>query len=681
MNFDIAIIGGGPAGYTAAERAGANGLRAVLFEKKAIGGVCLNEGCIPTKTLLYSAKILDSIKSASKYGISAESPSFDLTKIMSRKEKTVKMLTGGVKMTVNSYGVTIVEKEAFIEGEENGLIRIICDGERYEVKYLLVCTGSDTVIPPIPGLSEVSYWTSKEALEIKELPETLVVIGGGVIGMEFASFFNSMGVKVHVVEMMPEILGVMDKETSSMLRMEYAKRGVTFYLNTKVIEVKPDGVVIEKDGKASTIKTEKILLSVGRKANITNVGLDKLNIELHRNGVKVDEYLQTSHPGVYACGDITGYSLLAHTAIREAEVAINHILGVEDRMNYNSVPGVVYTNPEVAGVGKTEEELTKQGIPYRVTKLPMAYSGRFVAENEQVNGICKLILDEADHIIGCHMLGNPASELIVIAGIAIQKAIRLRNFRRMYFPILRLERFIMRCFHNTFTDIYFHLAAEEYLLKQETDSVFMLWQDTPSVVMGKHQSVQLEVNREWAEEQQIQIARRFSGGGAVYHDLGNVNLTFIETVSRLPDFSLYLHRILDFLKLIGLPAKGDERLGIYLDGLKISGSAQCVHKNRVLYHCTLLYDTNLAALNKVLNPERDIETGVALPVYAVPSVRSEVTNISRYLPMETVDHFKAILFEYFSQKGCADTFSEKELEAIHKLRTEKYICEDWIFSR
>ena len=168
----------------------------------------------------------------------------------------------------------------------------------------------------------------------------------------------------------------------------------------------------------------------------------------------------------------------------------------------------------------------------------------------------------------------------------------------------------MRCFHNTFTDIYFHLAAEEYLLKQETDSVFMLWQDTPSVVMGKHQSVQLEVNREWAEEQQFQIARRFSGGGAVYHDLGNVNLTFIETVSRLPDFSLYLHRILDFLKQIGLPAKGDERLGIYLDGLKISGSAQCVHKNRVLYHCTLLYDTNLTALNKVLNPERNIETVV-----------------------------------------------------------------------
>ena len=434
MNFDIAIIGGGPAGYTAAERAGANGLKTVLFEKKAIGGVCLNEGCIPTKTLLYSAKILDSVKAASKYGVSAESPSFDLSKIMSRKDKTVKMLTGGVKMTVISYGVTIVEKEAFIEGEKDGQIHISCGGETYFVKYLLVCTGSDTVIPPIPGLSETAYWTSKEALEVKQLPKTLVIIGGGVIGMEFASFFNSMGVKVHVVEMMAEILGVMDKETSGMLRSEYTKRGVTFYLNTKVVEVNPHGVVIEKDGKTSTIEAEQLLLSVGRKANLSGVGLDQLNIELLRNGVKVDEHLLTSHPRVYACGDITGYSLLAHTAIREAEVAINHILGVEDRMNYECVPGVVYTNPEVAGVGKTEEELIKQGIPYRVSKLPMAYSGRFVAENEQGNGLCKLIQDEKGKIIGCHMLGNPVSELIVIAGIAIQKGYTVEEFQKTVFP-------------------------------------------------------------------------------------------------------------------------------------------------------------------------------------------------------------------------------------------------------
>ena len=434
MNFDIAIIGGGPAGYTAAERAGANGLRAVLFEKKAIGGVCLNEGCIPTKTLLYSAKILDSIKSASKYGISAESPSFDLTKIMSRKEKTVKMLTGGVKMTVNSYGVTIVEKEAFIEGEENGLIRIICDGERYEVKYLLVCTGSDTVIPPIPGLSEVSYWTSKEALEIKELPETLVIIGGGVIGMEFASFFNSMGVKVYVVEMMPEILGAMDKEASAMLRSEYAKKGVEFHLNTKVTEVNPKEVIVEKDGKTNAIPADKILVSVGRRAITKNLGLESLSIETDRRGVRVNEYMQTSHPHVYAAGDITGFSQLAHTAYREGEVAVNHILGNEERMDYRAIPAVVYTNPEVAGVGKTEEELKASGEYYNLVKIPMTYSGRFVAENETGNGLCKLLTNVNGQIIGCHLVGNPASEIIGIAGIAVEHGYTGDEFKKTVFP-------------------------------------------------------------------------------------------------------------------------------------------------------------------------------------------------------------------------------------------------------
>lgn len=435
MKYDIAIIGGGPAGYTAAERAAANGLQTVLFEKKAIGGVCLNEGCIPTKTLLYSAKLWDNMKSASKYGISVpDGSAFDMQKMIDRKDKIVKKLTGGVQMTVNSYGAVIVPHEAVITGEADGRFRVSASGETYEVTYLLVCTGSDTVIPPIKGLSGVDYWTSKEALESTVLPSSLVIIGGGVIGMEFASFFNSVGVQVHVVEMMPEVLGAMDKETSSMLRAEYQKRGVKFHLNTKVVEVSPEGVTIEKDGKTSLIETEKILVSVGRKANLLQVGLDKLNIELLRNGVKVDEHMQTSHPHVYACGDITGYSMLAHTAIRESEVAINHILEVEDRMNYDCVPGVVYTNPEVAGVGKTEEELKASGISYHVQKLPMAYSGRFVAENEQGNGLCKLILDDDDRIIGCHMLGNPASELIVLAGIAVQHGYTVEEFQKTVFP-------------------------------------------------------------------------------------------------------------------------------------------------------------------------------------------------------------------------------------------------------
>lgn len=314
------------------------------------------------------------------------------------------------------------------------MFRIVAGGETYEATYLLVCTGSDTVIPPIPGLSDTDYWTSKEALESKELPRSLVIIGGGVIGMEFASFFNSMGVKVSVVEMMPEILGAMDKETAGMLRSEYLKRGVNFYLGAKVTAVSHEGVTVEKDGKASLIEAGKILVSVGRKANLGQAGLDKLNVELLRNGVKVDEHMQTSHPRVYACGDITGRSMLAHTAIRESEVAVNHILGVEDAMNYDCIPGVVYTNPEVAGVGKTEEELKALGTGYHIQKLPMAYSGRFVAENELGNGLCKLVLDDGDRIIGCHLLGNPASEIIVAAGIAVQHGYTVEEFQKSVFP-------------------------------------------------------------------------------------------------------------------------------------------------------------------------------------------------------------------------------------------------------
>lgn len=435
MIYDIAIIGGGPAGYTAAERAAAGGLKTVIFEKKAIGGVCLNEGCIPTKTLLYSAKLLDNAKGAAKYGISVpDGITFDMEKMISRKDKVVKKLTGGVKMTVKSYGAELVEKEAVITGENNGLIQISADGESYEVTYLMICTGSDSVIPPIKGLSDIDYWTSKEALESTVLPKSLAVIGGGVIGMEFASFFNSMGVKVNVIEMMPEILGAMDKETSAMLRSDYQKRGINFYMDSKVTEAGDRGVTIEKDGKQSVIEADRILVSVGRKANLDQAGLEKLNIELLRNGVKVDEHMLTSHPRVYACGDITGRSMLAHTAIRESEVAVNHILGVEDRMDYDCVPGVVYTNPELAGVGKTEEELAMAGISYHVQKLPMAYSGRFVAENETGSGLCKLILDNDDRVIGCHLLGNPASEIIVVAGMAVRHRFTVEEFQKTVFP-------------------------------------------------------------------------------------------------------------------------------------------------------------------------------------------------------------------------------------------------------
>jgi len=435
MNFDIGIIGGGPAGYNAAEKAAENGLKTILFEKNVLGGVCLNEGCIPTKTLLYSAKLLDNAKSASKYGIKIDqAPTFDLEKIINRKDKVVKQMTAGVKMKLDHAGVTVIQGAATLSGEEDGIIRILSGGEVYQTTYVLLCTGSETVIPPIKGLSELDYWTSKEALEAKTLPKSLAIIGGGVIGMEFASFFNSMGVKVSVIEMMPEILGAMDKETSKMLRTLYAKKGIEFHLETKVTEVNASQVIVEKNGKSSAIDTEKILLSVGRRPISAGLGLETLNVEMDRSAVKVNEFMQTSHPQVYASGDITGFSMLAHTAYREGEVAINRISGIEDSMSYRAIPGVVYTNPEIAGIGETEDALKAKGTRYRVLKLPMAYSGRFVAENEQGSGLCKLILDEFDRIIGCHLLGNPASEIIVVAGVAIESGFTVEEFQKIVFP-------------------------------------------------------------------------------------------------------------------------------------------------------------------------------------------------------------------------------------------------------
>lgn len=435
LYYDLAIIGGGPAGYNAAEKAAAEGLKTILFEKKALGGVCLNEGCIPTKALLYSAKIYDSFKTANKYGVLPNAnPGFDLTNMIDRKDKTVKRLTSGVGMKLSAHGVTVINGAAFVDGEKDTLFNVRSGDTTYFARFLMLCTGSDTVIPPIKGLSETPFWTSKEALEARELPQRLTIIGGGVIGMEFASFYNSLGVQVTVVELLPEILGSMDKEIAKMLRTDYTKKGVTFLLKTKVVEISSSAVVVERNGKTESLPTDKVLLSVGRRPVLEGFGLEGLNLALDNKRLTVNAFLQTSHPRVYAIGDITGFSMLAHTAIREGEVAVNHIVGKKDVMRYDTVPSVVYTNPEVASVGLTEEEANAQGLSVRVVKLPMAYSGRFVAENEGGNGLFKLLVDEHDKVLGCHMLGNPASELIVTIGLAIERNLTLEDIKRVVFP-------------------------------------------------------------------------------------------------------------------------------------------------------------------------------------------------------------------------------------------------------
>lgn len=435
MKYQVIIIGGGPAGYTAAEAAGKAGLSVLLFEKQNLGGVCLNEGCIPTKTLLYSAKTYDGAKHASKYAVTVSEASFDLSKIIARKSKVVRKLVLGVKSKLMSNNVTIINGEATILDKN----KICCGEEIYECDNLILCTGSETFIPPISGIDTVNYWTHREALDNKELPASLAIVGGGVIGMEFASFFNSLGVKVTVIEMMDEILGGMDKELSALLRADYAKRGITFLLSTKVVSLaqSEEGVLVsyENADGAGNVTAEKLLMSVGRRPVTKGFGLENLNLQrTERGSILVNGQMESSLPGVYVCGDLTGFSLLAHTAVREAEVAVHAILGKTDTMSYRAIPGVVYTNPEIAGVGQTEESLIAKGIAYRAVKLPMAYSGRFVAENEGVNGVCKVLLGNDDTILGAHVLGNPASEIITLAGMAIEMKLKAAEWKKIVFP-------------------------------------------------------------------------------------------------------------------------------------------------------------------------------------------------------------------------------------------------------
>jgi dihydrolipoamide dehydrogenase len=433
--YDLAIIGGGPAGYVAAERAGAKGMSVILFDKRALGGVCLNEGCIPTKTLLNSAKVLEYAHEAGKYGITVENVGIDFKKIMLRKDKVVRKLVAGVGAKMKHAKVEVIMAAVVIREKRGEVITIDADNQQYQATRLLICTGSEAAVPPIPGLDTSLVMTNREILQMKECPKSLVIIGGGVIGSEFADFYNAMGTKVTVIEMLPEILTGVDEEIAAFVRKEFEKKGVTYHLKAKVTRLNGKEVMFEKDGQQQSITGDEVLLSVGRKANVGGLGLENIGVEFTPRGIKIDEHCRTNIPNVYAAGDITGFSLLAHTASREAEVAVNHMLGRKDVMRYDAIPGVVYTHPEIAGVGITETVAKEKGIEVEVQKLPMAYAGRFVAENEGKDGFCKVIVGKKyREILGIHMVGGACSEMIYGACSIIESQLRVQDVEEIVFP-------------------------------------------------------------------------------------------------------------------------------------------------------------------------------------------------------------------------------------------------------
>ena len=439
MKYFLAIIGGGPAGYTAAEKASKAGKDVVLFEQNAVGGTCLNVGCIPTKSLLYGAKQYYNATHAQKYGVTAENVAFDFAAMQKRKTIVVRKLVAGIKQRLNNEHCTLVSGAAAVVSRTDELVTVSCNGETYEAENLLICTGSTNFVPPIPGIKENEYvWDSTDALAATELPKSIIIVGGGVIGMEFATLYHELGVPVTVIEAMPTILPNLDQDIVNVLLEKYKKAGINILTSTKVESIEGGKVNVKSQisNDQLQISAERILVSVGRRANLQ--GLEALNdLELNRGAIIVDEFMKTNIPNVYACGDVTGKIMLAHVAARQAEVMVGRLLKQIplQRIAYNAIPSVVYTNPEIASVGITEQQAAELNIETEVRQLPMTFSGRFMAENEGETGLCKLVLDtKKQTILGVHCIGNPCSEFIAAASFAVRMGYTTAEFEQVVFP-------------------------------------------------------------------------------------------------------------------------------------------------------------------------------------------------------------------------------------------------------
>ena len=360
MQYDLIIIGSGPAGYVGAVRAAKHGMKTAVIEKENnLGGTCLNWGCIPTKTLLKTAKVIHTIQDAEKFGVRVNGEmSFDFGKIMNRKEKVVKRIVKGVDYLMKTNKIDVIRGEAsFVDTKT-----VKTPDGNFSARNILIATGAQPARPPIPGLDSPNVLTSREILDLKECPASLVVIGAGVIGMEFASFFSALGVKVTMIEMLDEILPMIDPDIAALFKRQIVKEGITFHLSSKVTKVENGKVFFtDQSGNEQSVEAEKVLLSIGTVPNLAGLELDRVGVRTEKRAIVTDAQMRTNIPGIYAAGDVNGIWMLAHTASREAEVAIDVMAGEDVHMRYRAIPSCIYTSPEIATVGLTEKEAAQQG--------------------------------------------------------------------------------------------------------------------------------------------------------------------------------------------------------------------------------------------------------------------------------------------------------------------------------
>jgi len=430
--YDVAILGGGPAGYPAAIRAAQKGAKVCVVEKDALGGTCLNRGCIPTKVLHAKAHLIESMKEASRAGVSFKEVSIDSDILYSFKTKVVAELVRGVETLFKGWKVDVVRGKGKLTEDGN------IDVEGYGVvkaKSVIVATGSREVVIPGMEFDGEVVLSSDDMLRLDALPESLVVVGGGVIGCEFASIFNAFGTEVTIVEMLPRIIATEDVQISRALQTYMRKRGVKIHLGAKVtsIERKKSGAVVKLES-GDEIEAEKVLVSIGRVPMVEEIGLEEAGIELEGRGIRVDERMKTSRAGVYAAGDVVGGLLLAHVATREGITAVENALGGDDVMDYSAVPTTIYTVPEVSRVGLTEEEAKEKGLDVVTGRFPFAANGKAKGLQE-TEGFVKWVAEGKEgRLLGLHVIGPSATELLSAGVVAVSRGLSVSNFISAIFP-------------------------------------------------------------------------------------------------------------------------------------------------------------------------------------------------------------------------------------------------------